>query len=60
MKVKDILKLFEGIDPETAVTITSMIDCHRSTSICDNADISVDVEDGMVTMSVGGEETDSQ
>ena len=58
MKVKDILKLFEGIDPETVVTITSVIECHRSSSICENADIRADVEDGVVVLYVDGEETD--
>jgi hypothetical protein len=58
MKVKDILAQFEGIDPESFVTIHSMIECHRSTSICDKATLRVDIEDGEVQVYVDGEETD--
>jgi len=58
MKVKDILKLFEGIDPETEVQIMSFVDGNYCRNIADGATIAVDVDEGNVTMSVGGAETD--
>lgn len=58
MKVKDLIKMFEGIDPESFVVIHSMIESHRSTTICDNATFKVDIEDGEVQVYVDGEETD--
>jgi hypothetical protein len=58
MKVKDILKLFEGIDAETEVQIMSFVDGNYCRNIADGANIAVDVDEGNVTMSVGGAETD--
>jgi hypothetical protein len=58
MKVKDILKLFKGIDPEAEVQIISFVDGNYSRNIADGANIAVDVDEGNVTMSVGGAETD--
>ena len=60
MKVKDILAQFDGIDPESFVTIHSMIESHRGTSISDVATLRVDIEDGDVKVFVDGDETDSE
>lgn len=59
MKIKDLLKQFESFDGEMEVQFTSVIECHRSTSICENADVRISVEGNKVCVSVGGEETDS-
>jgi hypothetical protein len=59
MKVKDILKLFEGVDPETIVICNTMIasDIH-AWQCCDNAKLRFDSEGGQVTLYIDGVETD--
>jgi len=58
MKVKDILKLFEGIDPETHVICNTMIASDTRTAVCDNAKLRFDSEGGQVTLYIDGVETD--
>jgi hypothetical protein len=60
MKVKDILKLFEGVDPETEVVCNTMIVSVSDirTSVCDNAKLRFDNEGGQVTLYIDGVETD--
>jgi hypothetical protein len=58
MKVKDILKLFEGVDPETIVVCNTMIASDTRTAVCDNAKLRFDSEGGQVTLYIDGVETD--
>lgn len=58
MKAKDILKLFEGVDPEMDVVCNTMIESDSRTSICDNATMRFDHEGGQVTLYIDGVETD--
>ena len=60
MKVKDILKLLEGANPDASVIVKCSIDCHRSTSYADDADLSITVspENDAVIIAASGEETD--
>lgn len=60
MKVKDILKMFENVNPEMNIRFETQIDSHRSTSVCNNADIRIDVEGDEVVVSMSGDETDSE
>ena len=58
MKVKDILKLFEGIDPEMDVVCNTMIASDSRTAVCDYAKLRFDHEGGQVTLYIDGVETD--
>ena len=58
MKVKDLLKMLEGVDPEADVEIVTEIESHRSVSICNDAKLNAFEDEGIFHISVSGEETD--
>lgn len=60
MKVKDLLKMLEGVNPEADVEVVAEIESHRSVSICNDARLTgCELPDGSIFhISVSGEETD--
>lgn len=58
MKVKDLLKMLEGVNPEADVEVVAEIESHRSVSICNDARLKAYEDEGIFHISVSGEETD--
>ena len=58
MKVKDLLKMLEGVNPEADVEVVTEIESHRSVSICNDARLTACEDGGIFHISVSGEETD--
>ena len=58
MKVKDLLKMLEGVNPEVDVEIVTEIESHRSVSICNDAKLHAFEDEGIFHVMVSGKETD--